>query len=254
MATPARLITIPFSHYCEKARWALDHAGVDYVEDRFLPMMHKPATMRAGGSTVPVLVMEQRALTDSADIVAFADESAPAGARLYPRDAGHRAEVDALEGVFNDELAPATRLFGYFHALPHARELARLVEPGLTGFQRRALPYATPFVAPLIRRRYRVSAKHAEEALAITRRIFGDMSARLAGKSYLVGDSFTAADLTFAAVSGPVLLPPGHPAWGSDVALVPPALRAVIEELRATRAGAHVLALYREQRRARGFA
>jgi glutathione S-transferase len=84
--------------------------------------------------------------------------------------------------------------------------------------------------------------------------VFADLSARLAGKRFLVGDRFTAADLTFAAVSAPVLLPDGHPAWASDLSLVPDALRAVIEELRATRAGSHVASLYREHRGARGFA
>jgi len=28
MTTEYRLITIPPSHYCEKARWALEHAGI----------------------------------------------------------------------------------------------------------------------------------------------------------------------------------------------------------------------------------
>ena len=28
-----RLITIAFSHYCEKARWALDRAGIVFEED-----------------------------------------------------------------------------------------------------------------------------------------------------------------------------------------------------------------------------
>lgn len=30
---PSRLLTIPISHYCEKARWALEHAGIPYRED-----------------------------------------------------------------------------------------------------------------------------------------------------------------------------------------------------------------------------
>ena len=34
----ARLVTIPISHFCEKARWALDRAGVDYVEQRLRRM------------------------------------------------------------------------------------------------------------------------------------------------------------------------------------------------------------------------
>ncbi|MCW3023116.1 MAG: Glutathione S-transferase family protein, partial [Conexibacter sp.] len=40
-ATAARpiLVTIPISHYCEKARWALDRAGVAYEERRHLPAL-----------------------------------------------------------------------------------------------------------------------------------------------------------------------------------------------------------------------
>ena len=29
-----RLLTIPISHYCEKARWALERAGLAYREER----------------------------------------------------------------------------------------------------------------------------------------------------------------------------------------------------------------------------
>ena len=32
MAIP-RLLTIPISHYCEKGRWALERAEIDYVEE-----------------------------------------------------------------------------------------------------------------------------------------------------------------------------------------------------------------------------
>src|SRR5690348_3529366 len=50
------LVTIPFSHFCEKARWALDHARVAYREEGHGPGLHRLATRRAGGRhTVPVL-------------------------------------------------------------------------------------------------------------------------------------------------------------------------------------------------------
>ena len=51
------LITIPISRYCEKARWALDRAGVRYRERAHLQGIHSgPARRAGGGSTVPVLV------------------------------------------------------------------------------------------------------------------------------------------------------------------------------------------------------
>src|SRR3954447_17471412 len=72
------LVTIPISHYCEKARWALDRAGVAYVERRHLPALHRVAVRRAGGRlTAPVLVCpEGRVVCESADIVAWADARA----------------------------------------------------------------------------------------------------------------------------------------------------------------------------------
>jgi glutathione S-transferase len=49
-ATPEnRLVTIPISHYCEKARWALDRAGVPYREEAHIQAVHRLATRRAGG-------------------------------------------------------------------------------------------------------------------------------------------------------------------------------------------------------------
>src|ERR687889_671115 len=52
---PRILVTIPISHFCEKARWALDRAGVDYTEKRHIQLMHWAAVKRAGGGmTAPV--------------------------------------------------------------------------------------------------------------------------------------------------------------------------------------------------------
>ena len=39
-AKPAILLTFPSSHYCEKARWALDYAGANYVEEPHFPAFH----------------------------------------------------------------------------------------------------------------------------------------------------------------------------------------------------------------------
>ncbi len=56
----ARLVTIPISHFCEKARWALDRAGVEYVEHPHLQPVHVVAARLAGGGrTVPVLVTDE---------------------------------------------------------------------------------------------------------------------------------------------------------------------------------------------------
>src|SRR5689334_24896004 len=76
----ARLVTIPISHFCEKARWALDRAGVQYAEERHLQLLHVVFSRRAGGhGTVPVLVTEDGAvMADSSDILRWCDARGPA--------------------------------------------------------------------------------------------------------------------------------------------------------------------------------
>src|SRR5262245_30550113 len=56
-------------------------------------------------------------------------------------------------------------------------------------------------------------------AEATIRRLFDEVSALLASRRYLVGDRFSAADLTFAALGGPMVMPREHPPLASDVEL-----------------------------------
>jgi glutathione S-transferase len=82
-----RLITIPISHYCEKARWALERAGLPYREERHVQGIHRVAARRAGGgATVPVLVTPEGVLSDSADILAWVDARTPPRQRLFPAE------------------------------------------------------------------------------------------------------------------------------------------------------------------------
>jgi glutathione S-transferase len=115
---PAILITIPLSHYCEKARWALDRVALPYTEQAHAPLLHRLATKRNDGGTVPVLVHGSGRFIDSTDILVHAD-AVCGGDLLYPRDAAMRREVDALEERFDAELGPHTRRWTY--AQQHGR-------------------------------------------------------------------------------------------------------------------------------------
>jgi glutathione S-transferase len=65
-----RLITIPMSHYCEKARWGLDHAGLAWREEAHLQVFHYRAVRRYTSSgMVPVLVDGEHAIADSTAIL-----------------------------------------------------------------------------------------------------------------------------------------------------------------------------------------
>lgn len=62
----ATLVTIPISHYGDRARWTLDLAGVPYRELHHLQMFSWFAALRRGGrKTLPVVEIDGKVLTDS---------------------------------------------------------------------------------------------------------------------------------------------------------------------------------------------
>jgi glutathione S-transferase len=199
--SPARLITIPISHYCEKARWALDRAGLEYVEEPHLQMIHMVHSRRAGGKgTVPVLVTDREVLTESADIVRWACPD------LYPT-----TEVAELEAHFDSELGPHGRLWMYHRTLPQPKLVRRYAPTGVPAWERRAMPVFLPLVDYLIRRHLGITDAMAADSRARVLVVFDDVAGRLAdGRRFLTGDAFTAADLAFGALAAAVVVPEGY--------------------------------------------
>ena len=243
------LITVPFSHFCEKGRWALDWCGVPYVERGFLPGLHLRHTKRAGGRTVPALLRDDgSALVDSTEILRWADAQAPAHKKLLPADGAARTESDALEDEFDEVLGPATRLWAYAHGLRNRPMLRSMVAPSFPRLADRALlALLLPVVGPMIEKQYGATQEAGDRAEGVIVEGFDKVSALLQKRPYLAGDRFGAADLTFAALGGAVVLPRENRWLNRDVELPLP-MRAFIDRLRATPAGEHAARCYRQHR------
>lgn len=246
MAT--RLITIPFSHYCEKARWALDRCDLPYTEDGHLPLFHYvPARRAKGGRTVPVLVADDdTVIADSTGICAWADDRREGA--LYPDNAADRADALTLEDDFDTHLGPATRRWGYYHMMPR-RDLDHYVTKGVPRWEQLALRVTRPIAIAFLRRSLKVDADGAERSRVKIEDTFGRLAQHLAdGRKFLIGDRFTIADLTFAALAAPVLMPPNHPTKFPPLEEFPAEARAQITKWRESPAGEFGLRMYRDHR------
>lgn len=246
------LVTIPISHYCEKARWALDRAGVGFEERAHLQVLHWAAVWRAGGRrTVPVLVCDGRVLPDSADIVEYADRCAPAGRKLYPHgDPAAVAEVRRLERDFDGRLGPHGRRWMY-NGIRGRNDLVKAYAPaGVPAWQRRALPLGYPVIAKVIDRYLGITPETAAQSEREVRATFAAVAKRLGdGRRFLVGDGFTAADLTFAALAAAVLMPPEYTVPLPRPHELPATMAETVNELREHPAGRFALRMFREERR-----
>jgi glutathione S-transferase len=243
-----RLYTFTLSHFCEKARWALDRAGVAYREMILMPGFHRGRMKALGGrGQVPMLTSDDRVVEGSGAIIDFADSlgSVPA---LSPGDPALRAEALEWEGYLDREVGETLRRVLYFHLFDHPALLVRTWSLGA--------PFWAPSVYWLLRHRAVRAVKRYLEIDAATvardeQRLlaaFERASDRLATRPFLVGDGFSRADLTLAALSAPLLRPSGHPWRLPEAQETIPVIGELARRLRDTRAGQHVAASYSKRR------
>jgi len=250
MDTPFKLITIPPSHYCEKARWALDRGGLAFDEEPHPPLLHLLPSRKAGGRrTTPVLVTDLGVYPDSTDILHFVDSQVDDPPPLFPTDPVQRAGVGQLEELFDEKLGPHTRRLAYFHLLQDRDLFEGAALVGARRGERMVFKLFLPMIRGMMRKGMKIDTEGAERSLGRIREVFETVNERLAsGRRYLVGERFTAADLTFAALAAPVLLPRSYGAPLPSLAELPDEMLAIIDEMRSTTAGEFGLRMYRDHR------
>ena len=246
-----RLVTIPISHYCEKARWALERAGIAYREERHVQGIHRIASRRAGGvGTVPVLVTPDGALGESEEILTWVDAQLPPERRLFPAEGADRDEVSRLSRRFDERLGPASRRLIYVHMLGHPDLMLRFNNEGVPRWEDRALRLGWPLAARWARRELAITPgiEAADEA-AVWEEL--DFAAGLLSddREHLCGDRLSAADVTFAALTAAVVVPPvyGVPLPQPDV--LPAGTAELVGRAREHPAGRYAMGLFAARER-----
>jgi glutathione S-transferase len=198
---------------------------------------------------VPVLVDGTSVVGDSTDIIAWADARSPGA--LLPPDPAERAAALQLEDDFDRQLGPATRRWIYFQLLPR-RDLDSLLLGGVPRWERLSLVALRSLAVGFLRRALRIDAAGVERSCKKIDATFARIAELLAdSRRFLVGHRFSVADLTFASLAAPVLLPPAYPVPLPSLAHFSPVTRARVEAWRASPAGQFGLRLYDTERTAR---
>lgn len=269
---PVCLITIPVSHYCEKIRWALTRSQIPFVEERHMPPFHRFATRQVGrqtdlaieaerhlspinrfvswfvgGQSVPVLITEKSILTSSKEILKYVDAITSDRSELYPTDSENRQQVENLVETFDSLLAPAVRQWFYFYTFNQPHLIQPLWCQGVPWFERVFFPIVFRWMRSTVFQMYTINVESASAAHERICKIFEMVESLLVdGRTYLVGNQFSAADLTFATLAAAVVMPTGYGVKFPELNKLPSQMVADIKVFRGTIAGKFVLNSYQE--------
>ena len=242
------LLTLPVSHFCEKGRWALELARIPFSERGYIPGLHAMKARTRGSATLPVLVDGRRTVRGSDAIVRYADETAGLG--LYPERASERREVEALIRQMDEGLGPDARLWLYTWGCEDPDLYVDLIERGLGPIARRSVRPLRRGLIAMTARHFHIEDTSREESAERLEASLQSLDDRRGGGAYLVGDRFTAADLTFAALCAPLVAPPEYGVGMPELDELPERFGSTLRAWRDTPSGATALRLYRDHRRA----
>ncbi len=245
------LYVFAISHYCEKARWALDYLGVRYDIRYLAPGLHSLAARRLGArrSALPILEAAGELVQGSGKIIDWA-EALPGSAGKCLTPEASRDDCIAIEKRLDAVAGVHARRYYYSEALVDHPASVRPILTADLGVLQKAVVGST---WGLVRRRMisgmDLGPAQGQESRRILDAELDWLDDSLAdGRQYLAGEQFSRADLTAASLLAPLVLPPEHPAYASLV--LPPRLSAEMEHWRDRPSLGWVRRIYASHRRA----
>ncbi len=199
MTTP-ELFQFDASHYNEKARWALDYKRMAHSRHTLLPGPHRLTALRLSGQPmVPFLRIGNAVVAGSNQIIDYLEREHPQPA-LYPAGEGERRRALEIQHWFDTEIGPEVRRAKFFDILPDAGYVVTVFAGRKGWLARSAYRVAFPAIRGVMRREMRIDADTARTARERTRAGLDFVVAEAGPDGYLVGNSFTVADLAAAAL------------------------------------------------------
>lgn len=211
---PPELYVFAISHYCEKARFALDHHGVDYTLRYMTPGRHVQVARDLGarGSSLPILVADGNVVQGSAEIISWAERAAPRSEPSALDD--DREECLDVEKRLDERAGVHIRRAFYSEVLlDHPEQVLPIFARDIAPADQAALAEAWPGICELMIASMNLGRAQEDESKRIVDGEVRWLDGLLAdGRRFLVGDAFSRADITAASLLAGLVAPPEHPA------------------------------------------
>ncbi len=193
-----------FSHFNEKARWALAYKKVNHERQSYLPGPHIPQIKKLSGQrSTPVLDWQGEIIAGSAAIIDKL-ESEIADNPLYPDDEVMKQKALEIQAFYDNEVGPATRTVLFSRMLDHGSYITGMFGKGKSLPVRFLYRATFPLAKGLIAKGNGVYPENVTRCLDVTARALDNLAEKTGPTGYHVGDTFTVADLTAASLFAPL--------------------------------------------------
>jgi len=204
------LYQFAISHYCEKARWALDYKGIKFELKNLLPGPHILKTKKLAQKTsVPILVHDGETIQDSTEIITYLDAKYPEKS-LTPQNKNLKKEAIKLEEYLDRNVGIHLRRYFYNTLLADKPLVTSLLLQNGPSYGPKLYAVIFPLVRTMMRKSMNINpeaAKRSEKKLTDALERLNQLYGK---KKFLVGDEFTRADLTAASLLAPLCMPDNH--------------------------------------------
>jgi glutathione S-transferase len=206
------------SHYCEKARWALDHFGIQYRLQHVMPGRNRPLAKTLGlkSGSLPYLQLSTRAIGGSGAIIDWGETQRTLGALTL---ANADPAALALERRLDTIIGVHVRRCYYSDALlTNPASVRPIFARDLPFVQKWMVRLGWPKIVPLMIKGMDLGARQGAESFDSLKHELDWLDALLAdGRRYLIGDMFSRVDITAASLLAPLVMPAQHPTYANIV-------------------------------------
>lgn len=204
-----QLYQFPISHFCEKARWALDFKGLNYQKVNCLPGLHARKNKKmAKFSSVPILKHNDIIIQGSAQIIDYLEVEFPENPLIFS-DEQLNNEAKEWERFADEQIGPHVRRIIYHDLLNHPNIVIPIFSHEGPWYSSLYFKLTYPKLTQIMRKLMKINDDSVRESKDILQDSLSKLNQHLSSSSnnYLVGNRFSRADLSVAALLAPLFSP-----------------------------------------------